>query len=114
MKFNEQVTQIYSNGMVEAVIQQCTGILPGDFEQIFIEVRRELKRQQKDLILLIEDITAFTGIDQGLLNALVVSHTGENADRQMCKLVSLVGTTSEYYEKFRSNYRDRVTQYIKN
>ena len=102
----------YLNSFVESVIQTSAGIEPGDFQQIFKEIRQELKHQGRDLILLVEDITSFTGINQALLNALVTSHTGENASDNMCRLISVVGTTSEYYRQFRDNYRDRITRQI--
>ena len=58
------------NTLVNNVIQTCAGLEPGDFEQVFLEIRRELKRQGKSLTLLIEDITAFTGVNVALLNVL--------------------------------------------
>jgi hypothetical protein len=99
----------YINSFVDEVIQDCAGIEPGDFQQIFKDIRRELKRNGKGLILLIEDITAFTGINQALLNVLVTAHTGLNEEDDICRLISVVGTTSEYYSQFRDNYRDRIT-----
>ena len=100
------------NSLVEAVIQSCAGIEPGDFQQIFKEIRQELRNQGKNLILLIEDITAFTGINQALLNALVTEHTGLYEADNLCRLISVVGTTTEYYRQFRDNYIDRVTTQI--
>lgn len=102
----------YLNSFVESVIQTSAGIEPGDFQQIFKEIRQELHRQGKNLILLVEDITSFTGINQELLNALVTGHTGKNAVDKMCRLISVIGTTSEYYRQFRDNYRDRITKQI--
>lgn len=107
-----QIITDYMNSFVETVIQSSAGIEPGDFEQIFKEIRRELKRKGKGLILLVEDITSFTGINQALLNALVTGHTGSNAPDNLCRLISVVGTTSEYYRQFRDNYRDRITKQV--
>ena len=111
---NEEIAEItqYMNSFVEEVIQASAGIEPGDFQQIFKEIRQELRKQNKNLILLIEDITAFTGINQELLNALVVEHTGMNEKDKLCRLISVVGTTGEYYRLFRSNYKDRITRQI--
>lgn len=100
------------NKKVDSVIQSCAGIEPGDFEQIFKEIRKELFRVGKNLILLIEDITSFTGINTALLNTLIIEHTGLNASDNMCKLISVIGTTSEYYRQFRDNYKDRITTQI--
>lgn len=110
-EFIQKITD-YMNSFVETVIQTSAGIEPGDFQQIFKEIRQELKRKGKNLILLVEDITSFTGINQALLNALVTGHTGSNAVDNLCKLVSVVGTTSQYYNQFRDNYRDRITKQI--
>lgn len=108
----ENVTY-YLNSYLETVIQSCAGIEPGDFQQIFKEIRQELKKQGKNLTLLIEDITAFTGINQALLNALVTEHTGLNESDDLCRLRSVVGITSGYYDKnFRDNYKDRITSEI--
>lgn len=110
-EFIEKITN-YLNSFVETVIQTSAGIEPGDFQQIFKEIRQELKRKGKNLILLVEDITSFTGINQALLNALVTSHTGVNSKDNLCKLISVVGTTTQYYNQFRDNYRDRITKQI--
>lgn len=109
--FIQKITD-YMNSFVETVIQISAGIEPGDFQQIFKEIRQELKRKGKNLILLVEDITSFTGVNQALLNALVTGHTGSNAVDNLCKLISVVGTTTQYYNQFRDNYRDRITKQI--
>lgn len=111
VEFIQKITD-YMNYFVETVIQTSAGIEPGDFQQIFKEIRQELKRKGKNLILLIEDITSFTGVNQALLNALVTGHTGSNSTDNLCRLISVVGTTSEYYRQFRDNYRDRITKQI--
>lgn len=103
----------YLNSMVETVIQGCAGLEPGDFEQVFKEIRKELKKQGKSLTLLIEDITAFTGVNEALLNVLTTWHTGDYEQERMCRISSIIGTTSEYFKSnFRDNYKDRVTQFI--
>ena len=107
--FIQKITD-YMNSFVETVIQSSTGIKPGDFEDIFKDIRRELGRRGKGLILLIEDITSFTGVNKALLNALIIGHTGTNSG--LCRLISFVGTTSEYYRQFRDNYIDRITKQI--
>ncbi|SMC62097.1 ATP-binding protein [Papillibacter cinnamivorans] len=103
----------YLNQFVNDVIQRCAGIEPGDFRQIFQEIRKELYRIGKNLTLFIEDVTSFTGVDDALLDALIVEHTGMNADDNICRIASIVGTTSNYLQNnFRDNHKDRITQYI--
>ena len=103
----------YLNQFVNDVIQRCAGIEPGDFRQIFQDIRCELYRLGKNLTLFIEDVTSFTGVDDALLDALVVEHTGMNAGAQMCRISSIVGTTSNYLQNnFRDNHKDRITNLI--
>jgi hypothetical protein len=109
---NPEILVEYMNSIVEPVIKACAGLEPGDFQQIFKEIRQELFLHGKNLILLIEDITSCTGINRDLLDALIVKHTGENAKDNMCRLVSVIGTTTEYFKEFRSNYLDRITTMV--
>lgn len=103
----------YLNSKVDTVIQSCAGLEPGDFEQVFKEIRKELKKQGKSLTLLIEDITAFTGVNEALLNVLTTWHTGDYEQEEMCRISSIIGTTREYFKSnFRDNFKDRVTQFI--
>ena len=103
----------YLNQFVNDVIQRCAGIEPGDFRDIFQDIRRELCRIGKNLTLFIEDVTSFTGVDDALLDALIVEHTGMNAGENLCRISSIVGTTSNYLQNnFRDNHKDRITQYV--
>lgn len=103
----------YLNQFVNDVIQRCAGIEPGDFRDIFQDIRRELFRIGKKLTLFIEDVTSFTGVDDALLDALIVEHAGMNAGENLCRISSIVGTTSNYLQNnFRDNHKDRITQYI--
>lgn len=103
----------YLNQFANDVIQRCAGIEPGDFRQIFQDIRKELYRNGKNLTLFIEDITSFTGVDDALLDALIVEHTGMNTDDNICRISSIVGTTSNYLQNnFRDNHKDRITQYV--
>lgn len=102
----------YMNSKVETVIKACAGLESGDFQQIFKEIRQELFRKGKNLILLIEDITSCTGINRDLLDALIINHTGEYAKDNMCRLLSVIGTTTEYFREFRDNYLNRITTMI--
>lgn len=104
---------ILMNTLVDKVIQTCAGLEPGDFDQIFTEIRKELKRQEKNLTLLIEDITAFTGVNVGLLNVLTTEATGDYEEDGLCRITSIVGTTEVYYNtRFQDNHRSRVTKFV--
>lgn len=108
---------VYLNRFVEGLIQRSTGVRGEDFQQLFLEIRRALKKQKKNLTLFIEDITSFTGVNGALLNALMEEHTGANRQKgqesELCRISSFVGTTNAYFQNgVKDNFRDRVSQYL--
>lgn len=103
----------YLNQFRNDVIQRCAGIEPGDFKQIFLDIRKELFRLDKKLTLFIEDVTSFTGVDIALLDALIEEHTGKRDGENLCRISSVVGTTNNYLQyNFRDNHKDRITKYV--
>lgn len=103
----------YLNQFRNDVIQRCSGIEPGDFKQIFLDIRKELYKLDKKLTLFIEDVTSFTGVDSALLDALIEEHTGKRSGDSLCRISSVVGTTNNYLQNnFKDNHKDRITKYI--
>ncbi len=103
---------IYMNKFIEKVVQRCTGLEPGDLRTVIEEIRQELYRQNQNLTILIEDITAASGVDDSLLDALLTNKSGY-LDRQLCRIRSIVGVADGYYrENFRSNTKGRIKQFI--
>lgn len=96
----------YLNGFTSKVIQGCAEISSESTKDIFVQLRRELKRQGKNLTIFIEDFTAFTGLDSELITVLASEHGGENSD--LCRVTSVIGITDAYYKQFRDNFTDRV------
>lgn len=100
----------YLNGLTREVIQRCADISSENAETIFAQLRRDLKKQGKNLTIFIEDFTGFTGIDQELITALSYEHGGDYQD--LCRVTSVIGITNDYYYAFRGNFKDRVTHQI--
>ncbi len=100
----------YLNSFTPKVIQGCADISSESTKNIFAELRRELKKQGKNLTIFIEDFTAFTGIDAELITVLAAPHGGENED--LCRVTSIIGITDAYYSQFRGNFLNRVDYQI--
>lgn len=100
----------YLNSFTREVIQHCADISSENAETIFAQLRRDLKKQGKNLTIFIEDFTGFTGIDQELITALSYEHGGDYKD--LCRVTSVIGITNDYYYAFRGNFKDRVTHQI--
>jgi hypothetical protein len=102
----------YLNQLLPFTIERTTALSATDLKQMFYDLRRELKQQGKSLVLFIEDISVFTGLDAGLVDVLVTQHTGEGG-RNYCRLTSVVGITDAYYkDNFPGNIKDRVTHHL--
>lgn len=96
----------YLNTFTPKVIQGCADISSEGTKEVFLQLRRELKKQGKNLTIFIEDFTAFTGLDAELITVLAAEHGGENSD--LCRVTSVIGITDQYYKQFRGNFTDRV------
>lgn len=96
----------YLNSFTPKVIQGCAEISSEGTKEVFLQLRRELKKQNKNLTIFIEDFTAFTGLDAELITVLASEHGGENSD--LCRVTSIIGITDQYYKQFRGNFTDRV------
>lgn len=102
----------YLNQLLPFAIERTTALSANDLKQMFYDLRRELKQQGKNLVLFIEDISVFTGLDAGLVDVLVTQHTGEGG-RDYCRLTSVVGITDAYFkDSFPDNIKDRVTHHL--
>lgn len=97
---------VYINKFRERVVQRCTGLEPGDLRAVIEEVRHELFKANKTLTILIEDITAASGVDDSLLDALLTNKRGY-ADKKLCRINSIVGVADGYY---RDNFRTNTDQ----
>ena len=99
----------YLNRLLDTAVGRMTALSADDLKSIFADLRRELRRQGRGLALFIEDITAFTGIDAGLVDVLATQHTGE-ANTEFCRLLSVIGVTDSYFhDHFPTNIQDRIT-----
>ncbi len=99
----------YLNRLLNYAIGRTTALSTDDLKQMFNELRRHLRKQNRQLALFIEDITAFTGLDVGLIDVLATQHTGEG-NREFCRLLSVIGITDNYFnDHFPDNMKERVT-----
>ena len=100
----------YLNRFTSEVVKRCADISSESTKAVFEQLRKDLKKQGKNLTLFIEDFTGFTGIDSELITVLSTEHGGDYAD--LCRVTSIIGITNDYYDQFRDNFTDRVTHQI--
>lgn len=105
-----------STGLIRALnlrlndaVQRELGVSGEDLVVLFRKVREALVGRAR-LILLLEDITAWQGLDNSLIDALVLD-ADTRAD--IAPLISVVGVTPDYYDALQKNYLDRITHEIR-
>ena len=100
----------YLNGFTREVVQRCAGISSEGAKEVFELLRKDLKKQGKNLTLFIEDFTGFTGIDSELITAVSTPHTGMYSE--LCRVTAVIGITNDYFHQFRDNFKERVTHQV--
>jgi len=104
---------VFLNQYIEFVVQNCTSLRAADLKAVFEQLRAALKQEGKQLTLFIEDITSFVGLNRALVEVLVTEHIGDTHNDKFCRLISVVGSTNEFYEtSFPDNLKERVTARI--
>lgn len=96
------------NARLNDAVQSVIGVTGEDLILLFRKVRSALKGRAR-LVLLLEDITAWQGLDNGLIDALVLDASTRD---DICPLISVVGVTPDYYDALQKNYRDRITHEV--
>jgi hypothetical protein len=106
---SRQALALYFNKLLPYVIGHATTLTTDNFKRIFLDLRRELHQKGSNLALFIEDITALTGVDLGLLDVLVTQHAGD-INEDLCRVISVLGITDSYFQDhFPNHMEDRLT-----
>lgn len=95
-------------------IRNVLGVSSEGLKTLFRKVRQALDTQDRRLVLLLEDITSWEGLDDSLIDVLVdnAETQTEEGGKKICPLVSVVGVTPAYYAQLKPNYRQRITHEI--
>lgn len=96
-------------------IQNVLGVSAQGLKTLFRQVREALADRGQRLVLLLEDITSWEGLDDSLIDVLVFNAAakGDEAEQPVCPLISVVGVTPAYYDKLQGNYRQRITHEVR-
>lgn len=100
-----------SDTLNEQLNKAISGILDltGDrIFSIFDEIRKRLGKDQT-LVMLIEDIATFQGVDRDLINYFSDPQVRED----MCNLISVIGITDDYCSTLKDNIMDRRTHHAR-
>ena len=90
-------------------VQSVLGVSSDGLKRLFEELRAALQSKGRRLVLLLEDVTSWQGVDDHLIDVLTTDAT-TRPEKDLCPLISDVGVTPDYYEQdLRGNYQQRIT-----
>jgi energy-coupling factor transporter ATP-binding protein EcfA2 len=92
------------NRNLDRAITRTLSFSPDDLIELMSDIRSYFYRQNKELILLIEDFAQLQGVDTALLQVLTVEGSGE-----LCQIRWVMAVTTGYFEKLEDTVRTRMT-----
>ncbi|GIV03594.1 MAG: hypothetical protein KatS3mg015_2424 [Fimbriimonadales bacterium] len=95
------------NYYLDAAVRGLLNLSSEDLVSLMREVRRELRRRGRELVLYIEDIARLQGIDLQLLDALI-----ERPGDALCALRAVIGSTDGYFGNLPNTFRTRCTYLV--
>lgn len=91
-------------------VQHILGITVDGLRDMFLKLRKELLKENRRLVLLLEDVTSWEGIDGQLIDSLAVDPRTRN---DVCDMISVVGMTPNYLKEIQGNYSGRITHLLR-
>lgn len=91
-------------------VQHILGITVDGLRDMFFKLRKELLKEKRRLVLLLEDVTSWEGIDGQLIDSLVVDARTRD---DVCDMISVVGMTPLYLKGIQGNYSGRITHVLR-
>jgi hypothetical protein len=98
------------NDCLDRAIRRFHNFDEQNLHRMMMEVRQALAKRGVDLILLIEDIAVFQGIDRQVVRAVLARNTNTEVER-LCKVQTVLGCTEGYYSRLDNTAQDRVGPY---
>ena len=90
-------------------VQHILGITVDGLRDMFLKLRKELLKEKRRLVLLLEDVTSWQGIDGQLIDSLVVDSRTRS---DVCDMISVVGMTPIYFKDIQGNYSGRISHVL--
>lgn len=103
---SQQLAVEIINRNLDRAIRQMMNFTGDRLVQLFADVRKYLRSQGQELVLLVEDLARLQGLDLALLDALIEEGTEENG---LCVLRWAAAVTTGYYAPLADTVKTRMT-----
>lgn len=102
----EQAADFFNDVLPDA-IKEMTGLSGTNLRDIFDRIRADLKKRGDTLVLFIEDVSVMSALDEEVFTAV------EPLTRKdLCRLIAVVGSTNEGWNRLPDNQKQRITHPI--
>lgn len=91
-------------------VQPILGITVDGLRDMFLKLRKALLAEKRRLVLLLEDVTSWEGIDGQLIDSLAVDGRTRS---DVCDMISVVGMTPLYFKDIQGNYGGRISHVLR-
>ena len=97
------------NDACRDAFQQLFHFNPGSFQDLFVEIRRSLKDEEKTLFILVEDMATISAIEDVLIDSLMQEDVRDGIE-VLCPLHSAIAVTTGYqgYERRKDTLKTRA------
>lgn len=91
------------NESLRSALRELTGLGNAALSTILRSIRQDLRKENKRLVLLIEDVSTLSVLDDEVVNAVEPQD-----DASLCDITSVLGMTEQAYKRLRDNQYQRV------
>lgn len=91
------------NSVLRSALREFTGLGNAQLSNILTSIRQDLKKIGARLVLLIEDVSTLSVLDDEIVNAVEPQN-----DETLCDLTSVLGMTEQAFSRLRDNQYQRV------
>lgn len=102
----EQATQFFNEVLPDA-IKEMTGLSGTSLRDIFDRIRADLKKRGESLALFIEDVSVMASLNEEVFTAVE-----PQTRKDLCRMIAVIGSTNEGWNRLADNQRQRVTHPI--
>lgn len=95
---------VFLNEVLPDALREMTGLSDAGLRDIFDKIRSDLKTQDKELALFIEDISVMSALDEEVFVAVEPQSRGD-----LCRMIAVLGLTNQGWMRLPDNQRQRVT-----
>lgn len=95
------------NQHLDVAVMNAANIGVGRLQRAFLEIRKELSKQRREIVLLVEDFALIQGVQRDLLDAIIEAGV-RDGDEVLAPIRTMMAVTSGYYRRIAETIQTRA------